>query len=67
MAMKKKMSVKLTEEDIALVERLASTTGLPKSTVIELVLDIVKTYFTEDQLRTEASMFQPADGRRNGD
>ena len=67
MSMKKSLTVKLTEEDMNFVEQFASTTGLPKSTVIEFTLDILRTYFTEDQLRTEASMFEPADGRRNDD
>ena len=65
--MKKHLSVKLTKKDLEFIERLASTTGIRKANMLEFTLSIINTYFTEDQLRAEAELFEPADGRKNGD
>ena len=67
MAVKKCVSSLLTCKELDLVERLCSTTNIPKSAILSFTLELLTTYFTEDQLRAEAEYFTPADGRRNED
>ena len=67
MAMKKCISSLLTEEELNLIETLSSTTGIKRSAILSFTLELLTTYFTVDQLRTEAALFEPADGRKNGD
>jgi hypothetical protein len=61
---KKHLTCTMSEEMIEYAEQLANETGISKSNIPEFALRILETYFTIQQLKLEATVHGPKDGRR---
>ena len=64
---RKVVSMRMSEDTIAYMEELARATGMPKTRVPEFAIELLRTYFTNTQLRTEALLYEPEDGRKKGE
>ena len=61
---RKVVSIRLPEETIEYMEKLASSLDMPKTRVPEFAMSLMRTYFTDKQLKLEALMYEPEDGRK---
>ncbi len=61
--MKKVLTVRIEEETIAFVDHIAELSGIHKSRITALFIDMAQTYFTDEQLIMEAQMMRMEDGR----
>lgn len=64
---KQVMSATLPECKIAFLNRLAVRNKISRAAALEMLLDLIDLYFTEEQLDIEASAYASTDGRRKGD
>lgn len=63
---KKVMCLTIGESIIDYIGRMANLTGLSKSSTVEMLANIIDTYFSEEDIIREAKYNAPKDGRKKG-
>ena len=61
---KQHINITVREDTLKYVDTIVQQNGLSRSAVIDSMLSIVETYFTDDMLRMELEVHKPVDGRR---
>ena len=61
--MKTPFTVKVSEDDLMLINQITDNSNVTRSSILEFTISVLRGYFTEEQLLIEAGSFSPIDGR----